>query len=373
MNDRRISEEMNPKKVIVVGAGIVGLVTSCRLAEAGYEVTLVEQESQPGIGSSRANAGQLLYDYVSATGSPGFLFSLPKALLNPDQGVIATSLIRPSNWLWAGAFVKQCTAKAWRTNTSKLIEIAQRSRISMTDFNRRHAMEFDWRKPGKIIIYQTPVALAAAAEAAKFKQQFGGDFQVFSKAECLDFEPALKGATRKIAGGIFMPNAELGNCYDYCKGLADILVKNLGGKIEYGVKAVKIEQTNGRATMLHTSSGTIPGDLFVVTAGMDTSSLLTNSFIGKQPIIGVKGISLTYELGEQPLELSVTDAAGKFVILRLGDRIRISGYAIFSDNLDIKKEHVTRLKEKAKRLMPRVANWDISPEVWTGLRPQTPK
>ena len=367
-----MSDKMKSKKAIVVGAGIVGLTTSCRLAEAGYEVTLVEQGTEPGAGSSMANAGQLLYDYIGAMGSPGFLRSLPNVVLNPDQGVVISGLARPSHWPWAAAFVKQCTSKAWRTNTRNLIEIAQRSRTSMAGFNRRHAMEYDWKKPGKIIIYQTTEEFAAASEAAKYKEQFGGEFQVLSKTECLDYEPALKGATRKIAGGIFMPNAELGNCYDYCKGLADILVQKLGGRIDYGVKAIKIEQRDGKATALHTANGTITGDIFVVTAGMASPSLLTNSFVGKQPIIGIKGISLTYEMGDQPPGMSVTDAVGKFVMLRLGDKIRIAGYAIFSDNLDIDDKHVTRLKDKAKGLMPHAANWDISPEIWTGFRPQTP-
>jgi D-amino-acid dehydrogenase len=87
--------------------------------------------------------------------------------------------------------------------------------------------------------------------------------------------------------------------------------------------------------------------------------------------VGVKGISLTYPVGSNPPDLSVTDMAGKFVVARLGDHIRIAGYAIFSDNLTINPKHVSLLEQKAKSLMPKAANYDNDPVVWTGLRPQT--
>ena len=88
--------------------------------------------------------------------------------------------------------------------------------------------------------------------------------------------------------------------------------------------------------------------------------------------MGVKGISLSYPIGSSPPNLSVTDAAGKFVVARLGQRIRVTGYAIFSENLNIDQQHVKLLAAKAESLMPKAALFDKEPDVWTGLRPQTP-
>ena len=157
---------VNSKSVIVVGAGIVGLTTACRLAEEGYKVHVIEQNDKPGEGTSKANAGQLTFGWVSAMGSPGFLRSLPKSLFDPDQGISATGLFNPVKWPWAAAFARQCTAPAWRENTRGLSELAHRSREAMVRFNQRHKIEFSWRKPGKIVLYQDATSLAAAQKAA---------------------------------------------------------------------------------------------------------------------------------------------------------------------------------------------------------------
>ncbi len=360
------------KKAVVIGAGIIGLATALRLAQSGFDVSVIEQKSNPGTGSSKANAGQLLYDRISAMGSPGFLRSLPKTILNPDQGVIVNQLLKPNYWPWAASFIGQCTTKAWQENTQNLLMIAKLSRREMAKFNKQYEIDFNWRKPGKLIIYPDAKALNAAALSAKFQQQFGGEHQVFSKEQCIEYEPALRESSQKIFGAIYLPDAEVGDCHKFCQNLAQILIDSFGVEIKYNTKVEAIEHNNDQVRALRTDHGIINGDLFIVATGSDAPTLLAKNFPEKQPAIGIKGISVTYPLGETPPNLSVTDAAGKFVILRLHDQVRVAGYAIFSDNLDINPTHVQRLEQKARQLMPKAANYDASPEIWTGLRPQTP-
>ena len=109
------------KKIVVIGAGIVGLATACRLGEEGYSVTILERNGKPAEGTSKANGGQLIYNF-GAMGSPGFLKNLPATILNPaHHGVIVSGLCHPRNWFWALSFVRQSTSKAWLKNTLKLI------------------------------------------------------------------------------------------------------------------------------------------------------------------------------------------------------------------------------------------------------------
>ncbi|MEO8242536.1 MAG: FAD-dependent oxidoreductase, partial [bacterium] len=149
-------------KAVVVGAGIIGLASACKLAEAGYAVTVIERASAAGSGSSKANAGQLLFDRIGAMGSPGFLRSLPRTILDPTQGVRATGLANPAQWQWAGQFLRQCTVRAWQTNTARLLNLAHISRDAMVEFRTRHQLDFDWRRPGKLVTCATAEGLAAA-------------------------------------------------------------------------------------------------------------------------------------------------------------------------------------------------------------------
>ena len=367
-----INANNHKKEAIVIGAGIVGLTTACRLSEEGYSVTVVEQKSNPSEGTSKANAGQLIYN-ISAMSSPSFLRNLPKTLLSPSlTGVIATGLIHPNNWLWALSFMRQCTAKKWRKNTLELIKMAHSSRDALNEFRTRHEIEFNWRSDGKIYLHETEKDLAAAKLFAEFQRTNGGTHTVITKEECLEREDALIGTKRKIAGGTYLSDAAVGDCKLFCKNLADLLTVKFDGKIIYDVTAEKMLLKKGGVVGIETSLGTLEANLFIVCAGLVSNKLLPKDFVGKKSITGVKGISLTYPSGSHPPSLSVTDTAGKFVVARLGKQIRVAGYAIFSDNLSINQRHVALLASKAKSLMPNAALFDAKPEVWTGLRPQTP-
>ena len=357
---------------MVVGAGIIGLTSALFLAQAGYSVTIVERESGPCEYASKANAGQLLYDRIGAMAAPGVSASLANSLFHPDQGVHVSGLLHPSRWPWAGAFLRQCTSAAWQRNTKGLLKIADRSRWAMATVTNTYALDFDWRKPGKLVLYATPAGLAGAQERAEFQARFGGRHQVLSAAECIAHEPALQGTTRDIAGGIYLPDAEVGDCWKFGQSLASILVNQLGVEIAYGVEILDLVRDAGRIRALRTRNGPIEADMFVLATGGATAGLAHGNFPGNKPIIGIKGVSLTFSAGNAAPDLSVTYAAGKFVVLRLGNRVRVAGYAMFSDDPDISQDVIHQLTDKARALMPEAAKFEEMPEVWVGFRPTTP-
>ncbi|MFC2969719.1 FAD-dependent oxidoreductase [Acidimangrovimonas pyrenivorans] len=357
-------------RAVVVGAGITGLTSACRLAESGYRVTVIEARDGPGDGSSHANAGQLLFDRVSAMGSPGFLKSLPKTLADRSQGVGALGLAAPGNWPWALAFLRQCSASAWRRNTRDMLELARLSKPAFHGFLDRHPLAFDWRRPGKLIVHPTEAALAAAARTADFQARFGGRHAVLTAEETLAREPALQGTARPIAGAIHLPDAELGDCRAFCAGLVGVLRDRLGGEVRFGTKATGLVRRNGLVQALATPQGDIPADLFVLATGR--AAELLPRFRGRKPLVGVRGVSLTYPAGPAAPELSVTDAGGKFVVLRLGDRVRVAGFAAFTDDTTPTDAECALLRDKGRSLMPGAAEYDAAPEAWAGLRPQTP-
>ncbi len=359
-------------KAVVIGAGIVGLTTACTLAEAGFNVTVLERENEPGAGTSKANAGQLLFNNISALASPSFLKSLPRTLTDPDQGVVVTGLLKPSNFVWLGKFIGQCNAKSWAENTKNILELAALSQTKMYEFNERHKFDYDWRKAGKLIIYPNEAGLTGARKTADFQAQFGGSYQILSKEQCFEREPALHDTRREIAGAIYLPDAEVGDCRRYCQNLAKVLVEKLNGSISFNEQVKELTRHKGRVVAVKTDKGSYEGDVFVISAGYESPKLLSKPYPGKKPLIGIKGISLTYPVGENSPNLSITDSAGKFVVLRLGDQVRVAGYAIFSDDLTIRKKHVQQLKQKAMDLIPNGAKFDEPPDIWSGLRPQTP-
>lgn len=359
-------------KVLIVGAGVIGLATACRLAESGYEVTVIDRSGAAGEGSSKANAGQLLFDRVGAMGSPGFLRSLPRTLFDPSQGVRVHGLLNPGNWRWVDRFLRECTANAWQENTARLLHLARASQEAFDDFRSRHEIHFEWRQPGKLVTYATSQALDAAQRAAEFQAGFGGRHEVLATKECLALEPALEGTSRPIAGAIYLPDAEVGDCNLCCREMARVLVEQLGARIIQDTAVTGFRQKDRRVVAVECGSQVIESDLFVVATGIDAPSLLRGCFAGRKPVTSVLGISLTYAIGATPPDLSVTDASGKFVMLRLGDRLRVCGNAIFASSLRARPADYRALSSKAQALMPEAANFAEPPMAWVGARPQTP-
>ena len=360
------------KTAIVVGAGVVGLTSALRLAEAGYVVTVLERGSEVCAGTSKANAGQLLYDRIGAMGSVGFLRGVPGAVFDPDQGMSVWGLANPARWPWAVAFLRQCTDHRWQENTRRLLEIAGRSKQEMPELQARYGLSFDWRKSGKLVVHPTDERLQAADQALQFQAQFGGEHKMVSREVCLEHEPALAGGTRPIAGGIYLPDASVGDCRKFGQEIADVLATHLGAQIKFGVQVTGLVKQAGRVTAVQTRQGQMKADIYVVANGQSAGVLLRGQFKGKKRITGVKGVSLTFPAGDVLPDLSVTEAAGRFVVMRLGDRVRVTGYAIFSDSEQVKPAYVKALTAKAKGLMPNAAQYEAVPEIWTGRRPQTP-
>lgn len=372
MRDMKHVKNTREKTAIVVGAGVIGLTSALRLAEAGYVVTVLERGSEVCAGTSKANAGQLLYDRIGAMGSIGFLRSVPGAVFDPEQGMSIWGLANPVRWPWAVAFLRQCNDHSWQQNTRRLLEIAGRSKQEMPELQACYGLAFEWRKSGKLIVHPTEERLQSADKALQFQAQFGGEHQMVSREVCLQHEPALANGTREFAGGIYLPDASVGDCRKFGQELAEVLQNRLGVQIKFGVQVTGMVRQAGRVTAVQTSQGLITADVFVVANGQNAGALLRGPFKDKNRITGVKGVSLTFPAGEVPPDLSVTEAAGRFVVMRLGDRVRVTGYAIFSDSAYVKPAYIKALTAKAKGLMPKAAQYEALPEIWSGCRPQTP-
>ncbi len=52
-------------KVIVLGAGVIGVTTAYYLTRAGAEVVVLDRQAGPGLETSYANAGELSYGMTS--------------------------------------------------------------------------------------------------------------------------------------------------------------------------------------------------------------------------------------------------------------------------------------------------------------------
>ena len=87
-------------KVVVMGAGVIGVTTAYYLAKQGAEVVVIDRQSGPGQETSYANAGQLSYGMTSPWAAPGIPMKAVKWMFMKRRPLFIWPLISPTMWAW---------------------------------------------------------------------------------------------------------------------------------------------------------------------------------------------------------------------------------------------------------------------------------
>ena len=97
-------------RVVVMGAGVIGVTTAYYLARQGAEVTVLDRQAGPGLETSYANAGELSYGMTSPWAAPGIPMKAVKWLFMKRRPLFIWPLISPTMWKWGAQMVMQsCT------------------------------------------------------------------------------------------------------------------------------------------------------------------------------------------------------------------------------------------------------------------------
>ena len=121
------------REVCVIGAGVIGLSSAWYLAQAGYKVTLIDQASNVGTGTSYMNGGQLSYRYVSPLADSGVPLKALKWLFEQDGPLRFKPQADLTQWNWLTNFLLHCRASVNRKTTLRLARLGQYSRFCMQD------------------------------------------------------------------------------------------------------------------------------------------------------------------------------------------------------------------------------------------------
>jgi D-amino-acid dehydrogenase len=129
----------------------------------------------------------------------------------------------------------------------------------------------------------------------------------------------------------------------------------------------------GKLHSVETDGGTVQADAVIVCLGAWSARLLEPLGI-RTNIYPMRGYSITLPPGDNPNSVSITHLADKMVFSRLGEHIRIAGFADFigfDTGQDLKRSR--QLLDTARRVAPALADYDAdSIHEWGGFRPMTP-
>ncbi|WP_322999211.1 D-amino acid dehydrogenase [Castellaniella sp.] len=356
----------------VIGAGVIGVTTAWQLARQGWRVTLVDAAAEPAGGASHANGGQLSYSYVAPLAEPGVLPHLPVWLFNPASPLRFRPRLDPLQWRWCLQFLRACNGRTASATSAQLLSLSYLSRQVLHDIQRESPVDFAHARNGKLIVYRTPALLEKARAQVALQAQMGSDQQILDADQLIEREPALAPVRSRLAGAVYTPSEESGDCARFTQGLFQQMAAMDHVTLRMQTPIGQLERSGGRIRRLLTTTGeSIEADQYVVAAGMGSRPLL--AALGTHaPLYPLKGYSLSLPCTpDQAPAISVTDYERKTVYANLGGTLRIAAMVgIGVADHGIEADRIALVKQQASELLPRA---DIKQaRAWAGYRPATP-
>ena len=370
------TQSMAPHRpsVCVIGAGIIGTASAFALDRAGWNVTLCDAFNAPGQGTSFANGAQLSYSYVEPLASPATLRSLPSLLLSPHSPFFWKPRLSLSHWKWITQFALACSQSRTDRGTRDLLHLAGLGRNTLHSWLEclgTASSELHYQRPGKLVIYRDALSRPAAQRQIDLQAGYGCEQRLLTAQECLGIEPALGNdqGNETIAFGVWTPSEEVIDPAALCRALSQAS----GATLQLGQPIRALQVHKGKVVALDHQGESIHADHFVLAAGL-ASADLTRPLGLHLPLEAIKGYSITLAVQNAAAapQVSVTDVARKIVYARLGNKVRVAGFAELGNrSLGLVPDRIQSLCRSAQSMFPEAFETS-APHAWAGLRPATP-
>jgi D-amino-acid dehydrogenase len=111
-------------RIVVLGAGVVGVAAAWYLAADDHEVTVVDRQPGPGLETSFANGGQISASHAEPWANPDAPRTILKWLGREDAPLLFRLRADPRQWLWGLSFLRECLPHRTRRNTIQCLNLA---------------------------------------------------------------------------------------------------------------------------------------------------------------------------------------------------------------------------------------------------------
>jgi len=115
-------------KILIMGAGVIGVSTAYELVKAGCDVSLVDRQPAAGLETSFANAGEISPGYASPWAGPGVPLKAVQWMLDKHGPLVVHPRLDPLMWRWMLQTLFNCTSRRYALNKSRMVPIAEYSR-----------------------------------------------------------------------------------------------------------------------------------------------------------------------------------------------------------------------------------------------------
>ncbi len=360
-------------RIVVLGGGVMGVTTAYYLAAEGHEVVVLDRQKAVGQETSFANAGLIAPGHVYAWASPRAPMILLKSLFRDDTALRFRLKADPRLWAWSLRFLANCTAARNRKNTLRKLSLCLYSQKVLNELRAEAKLDYDRTAAGLLYLYRDKAHFDTGVANMAMLNNHGMNLQAVDPTRIAELEPQLAHARDKLAGAIYAPTDESGDCLKFTQRVAVAAVgHNVVFMLDHDIR--RIEFAGDRITGIATDKGRIEGDAYALALG-SYSPLLASPLGVRLPIYPIKGYSVTLPIEDHKGAPTVAGVDEKNLVAyaRLGDRLRLTATADFAGyDTSYEAGNFANMLRVARDLFPTAAAYD-KPDYWACLRPMTPE
>ncbi len=362
-------------KILVMGAGVIGVTTAYQLLKDGHEVVVVEQRESAGEEASAGNAGLIAPGHAYAWASPAAPKILLKSLFQEGQALRFRLRADPRLWAWSLKFLRQCTAKRARINTLRKHRLCRYSQEMLHQVVAETGVAYDGLDGGLLYLYRDPANFEQAAVKTRLLAEAGQEIETIDTARAVAIDPALEPAKDKLAGAIYCPTDESGDSRLFTQGLAGVC-EGMGAAFHYDTTIRRIVLDGDEVDKVVTDKGEFSADAYVLALGCDSPTLARQLGV-KMSVYPIKGYSVTIPVAAanraRAPRIGGVDEDNLVAYVRLGERLRITATAEFAGyDLSHRPSDFRHMLAAARDLFPEGCAFD-RPSYRACLRPMTPE
>ena len=358
------------KKIIIIGAGTIGLHCAYYLNKNGHEVEIIEAASETDTsGCSYGNCGLIVPSHFVPLASPGMLKSGIKMIFDSKSPVSLPVLKNIGNIPWFLKFMKAANIKHVRHSAPALFSLNSESKKLYREIHSQNPENLEWQEKGLLMACTTTKGFKEEIEITKIANDLGIGTKILDASGLKNIEPDVK---FNVSGAVWYECDAHIHPAKYLQWLKNEL-KRKGVQFHYQTRLINLKTQNGKIVKAETDKANFTADEFVLAAGI-YSKELTKNLGFSLPLISGKGYSIDFPNTNLKLNIPVILTEAKVALTPFSNSLRLGSGMEFSGKTGrINMRRIQEMLDRTHDALPDFPKFEAHKlKIWEGLRPVTP-
>jgi D-amino-acid dehydrogenase len=356
---------MSEKRIVVVGAGIVGASVALCLQREGHRVTLVDRD-EPCAGASFGNAGGIVNGSCAPNALPGAVLNTIRTIGRSASPVSIQPAYFHRIFPWLLRFALESRRSSVTRNAQDLYALTRRAVSGWRQLTDNTELARLLRAEGWLKVYESDDSFSATSSARALMDDNGTAYEILTAHHIQDLEPHLAPIYQH---GIFQEDSlSVINPYRTVQGMVELFTSHGGEFKQFELQGISAAD---EGITLSGLTGRLRADKVVIAAGA-WSRPFARQLGDVVPLDTERGYHLMLSVEDSELlTRPVVNGDHSFVLCPMQTGLRLTAQVEFAGlSADPDYRKIRRLLTAARRMLPGIESEEQS--AWMGFRPSLP-